>query len=159
MQLAWMNGAWGVGLVLGGLLLSVWGGFANRVRTVFAGAIGIGLCYLLLGLTSAEFLWLALLWLLVGALLNAIAAGGYMALLQTIVEPAIQGRVLAVGRSLTSAMIPLGMLFAGPFADLVGISQLYVVAGVLQIIVVIGAMLVPAIAQLGENQSRSAAPV
>ena len=152
MQLAWMNGAWGLGLVLGGLLLSVWGGFERRMSTIFTGAIGIGVSYLLVGLTPASLLPLALLWLMGGAVMNSIASGSYMALLQAIVEPDIQGRVFTVGRSLTSAMIPLGMLFAGPFADLIGIRELYVVAGAIQIVVVSGTVFVPAVAHLGEEK-------
>ncbi len=152
MQLAWMNGAWGLGLVLGGLLLSVWGGFERRMITIFTGAIGIGVSYLLVGLTPASLLPLALLWLMGGAVMNSIASGSYMALLQAIVEPDIQGRVFTVGRSLTSAMIPLGMLFAGPFADLIGIRELYVVAGAIQIVVVSGTVFVPAVAHLGEEK-------
>ena len=156
MQLAWMNGAWGLGLVLGGLLLSVWGGFERRMITIFTGAIGIGVSYLLVGLTPASLLPLALLWLMGGAVMNSIAAGAYMALLQAIVAPDIQGRVLTVGRSLTSAMIPLGMLFAGPFADWIGIRELYLAAGSIQIAVVVGTRSISAVAHLGESEQRSA---
>jgi DHA3 family macrolide efflux protein-like MFS transporter len=154
MQVAWMNGAWGLGLVLGGLLLSAWGGFGRRMITIFIGAIGIGVSYLLIGLTPAWLLPLALLWLLGGAVMNAIAAGAYMALLQAVVAPDIQGRVFTVGRSLTSAMIPLGMLFAGPFADLVGIRELYLVAGAIQVVVVVSTAFVPSVAHLGEEPDR-----
>ncbi len=152
MQIAWMNGAWGLGLVLGGLLLGVWGGFQRRMITIFSGAIGIGVSYLLIGLTPSSLLPSALIWLVGGAVMNSIAAGSYMALQQAIIAPEIQGRVLTVGRSLTSAMIPLGMLIAGPFADWFGIRTLYLGAGVVQIIVVSSAALVPAIAHLGENE-------
>ena len=31
LQLGWMSSAWGVGLVLGGLLLGAWGGFKKRI--------------------------------------------------------------------------------------------------------------------------------
>jgi hypothetical protein len=64
-----------------------------------------------------------------------------------------------VGRSLTSAMIPLGMLIAGPFADSIGIRELYLGAGAVQIIVVSSATLVPAIAHLGESESQEGSSV
>ncbi len=152
MQLAWMNGAWGLGLVLGGLLLSVWGGFERRMITIFTGAIGMGMSYLFVGLTPASLIPLALLWLMGGAVMNSIAAGAYMALLQAIVASDIQGRVLTVGRSLTSSMIPLGMLFAGPFADWIGIRELYLAAGAIQIVVVVGTTSISAVAHLGESE-------
>jgi DHA3 family macrolide efflux protein-like MFS transporter len=38
-----MNSTWGIGLVLGGLVLGAWGGFRRRILTSLMGRIGIGL--------------------------------------------------------------------------------------------------------------------
>ena len=41
-QLGWMSSAWGAGVVLGGLTLSVWGGFRRRIYTSLLGLLGMG---------------------------------------------------------------------------------------------------------------------
>ncbi|HEY3342691.1 MAG TPA: MFS transporter, partial [Anaerolineae bacterium] len=50
MQLGMLNSAEGVGLIAGGLLLSVWGGFRRRVYTSMSGLIAMGIGIVALGL-------------------------------------------------------------------------------------------------------------
>ena len=42
LQLGWLQSAWGVGMLAGGLLLSVWGGFRRRIYTSLMGLIVAG---------------------------------------------------------------------------------------------------------------------
>ena len=41
LQLGWINSAWGIGVVLGGLILGVWGGFRRRMLTSLSGLVGM----------------------------------------------------------------------------------------------------------------------
>jgi DHA3 family macrolide efflux protein-like MFS transporter len=82
MQLAWLNSAWGVGVILGGLTLSVWGGFKRKVVTSILGLFGMGLGFLVVGLTPANAFWLAWGGLLFAGFMNPIANGPFFALLQ-----------------------------------------------------------------------------
>ena len=41
-ELAWVELLFGVGVILGGMALSAWGGFKRRILTSFVGIIGIG---------------------------------------------------------------------------------------------------------------------
>src|SRR5690606_37518980 len=43
LQLAWLQSSMGLGLVTGGLLLSVWGGFQRRLYTTLFALVGLGL--------------------------------------------------------------------------------------------------------------------
>jgi DHA3 family macrolide efflux protein-like MFS transporter len=52
-----------------------------------------------------------------------------MTLLQTKVESAYMGRVLAVFNMVSSIMMPAGMVLFGPLADLVSIDSILVVTG------------------------------
>ena len=83
--------------------------------------------------------------------MNSLARGSYIALLHDIIIPDMQGRVLTTVNSLNQATMPLGMLFAGPFADVIGIRTLYMVAGVTKALIVLVALFVPAIMRLESN--------
>jgi DHA3 family macrolide efflux protein-like MFS transporter len=151
LQLGWMNSAWGVGLLLGGVLLSAWGGFSRRIVTVLTGVVGLGVGILLVGLTPATAFPLALAGLFFGAVMNSMCNGSAFALLQEVVAPEMQGRVFTLVLSLCNAATPVGMAITGPLADAVGVRALYVVGGVSQILVGFGGFFVPAIMHLEDN--------
>ena len=151
LQLGWMNSAWGIGLVLGGLILSVWGGFRRRIVTMLMGIIGLGVGALLVGLTPATAFPLALVGLFFGATMNSMCNGSAFALLQQVVAPEMQGRVFTLVMGLCNAMTPLSMAIAGPAADALGICTLYVMGGVAQILLGVGAFFVPVIMHLEDN--------
>jgi DHA3 family macrolide efflux protein-like MFS transporter len=151
LQLGWMNSAWGVGLLLGGVILGAWGGFRRRIVTVLTGIIGLGMGVLLAGLTPATALPLALIGLLFGAVMNSMCNGSAFALLQQVVAPDMQGRVFTLVISLCNAATPLSMAVAGPAADALGVRTLYVVGGVAQILLGIGGFFVPEILYLEDN--------
>jgi len=151
LQLGWMNSAWGVGLLVGGLLLSAWGGFHRRIVTVLMGIIGLGMGLLLVGLTPATAFPLALVGLFFGATMNSMCNGSAFALLQQVVAPEMQGRVFTLVMGLCNAMTPISMAIAGPAADALGIRTLYVAGGVAQTLIGLGAFFVPAIMHLEDN--------
>jgi DHA3 family macrolide efflux protein-like MFS transporter len=150
-QLGWLNSAWGVGLVTGGLILGAWGGFKRRVVTGLLGVAGSGVGVLLVGLTPASIFPLAVVGMFFSAAMNAICNGSMFALLQGVVAPEMQGRVFTVVMSLCSAMAPLGMAVAGPAADALGINSLYVIGGASTLLMGIGAFFVPVIMQVEDN--------
>jgi DHA3 family macrolide efflux protein-like MFS transporter len=151
LQLGWMNSAWGGGLVLGGLLLSAWGGFRRRIVTVLIGIIGLGVGALAVGVTPATASPLALGAFFFGAVMNALCNGSAFALLQQVVAPEMQGRVFALVMTVCNMATPLSLLIAGPLADAVGVRALYVVGGIAQVILGIGGFFVPAIMSLENN--------
>jgi DHA3 family macrolide efflux protein-like MFS transporter len=151
LQLGWMNSAWGFGLVLGGVILGVWGGFRRRIVTMLMGIVGLGLGVLLVGLTPETAFPLALVGLFFGAVMNSMCNGSAHALLQQVVAPEMQGRVFTLVASLCNAATPLGMAIAGPVADAVGVRTLYVVGGISQILLGVGCFFVPAIMHLEDN--------
>ena len=53
MQLAYVESAWGIGMFLGGLILSAWGGFRRRVITSMVGLILMGIGLAGVGLTPS----------------------------------------------------------------------------------------------------------
>ncbi len=129
MELGWLESAWGIGMVAGGLLLSAWGGFRRRIITTLTGVMGMGAAILGVGLLPSGALYVALGLFLLAGLANPIANGPLMAILQSRVAPEMQGRVFSLLSSLVTAISPLSLAVAGPLADLIGVSPMYTIAG------------------------------
>jgi DHA3 family macrolide efflux protein-like MFS transporter len=116
-------------MLLGGLVLSVWGGFKRRIYTSLGGLVVGGLGILALGLVPANALPLAMAALFVFGFMQPLINGPLMAILQSTVAPEMQGRVFTLVRSLASAMMPLGLAVSGPVADQVGVRPWYIAGG------------------------------
>ena len=152
-HLGWLQSAWGIGVVLGGLTLSAWGGFRRRMLTSLMGLIGMGVGTLLIGVAPATAFWLALGAMFCAGFMNPITNGPLFALIQAKVAPEMQGRVFTVIQSAASAMSPLSMVIAGPVADLFGVRIWYVMAGVVCALMGVGAFFVPVIVHLEDNHN------
>lgn len=138
LELSWMNSVNGAGIILGGVILGVWGGFRRRIMTTLAGLIGMGIATAVLGVIPANGFWIAVGAMGIVGLMQPITNGPIMALFQSIVAPEMQGRVFTLIGSLASAMTPLGLLIAGPVSDWFGVRAWYLVGGI--ICVLMGAL-------------------
>jgi len=156
-ELGWMNASWGVGLLVGGVILGVWGGFRKRVYTMLMGIFGMGVGLLLVGLAPANMAAVAIAGFFIASVMNAITNGSAFALLQTAVAPELQGRVFTVVGSLAGAISPLALAIGGPLADGLGVRALYLIAGGAQILLALAGLLIPVILTL--EQETAAQPV
>jgi len=151
LQLAWMESAWGVGVLAGGFLLSVWGGFKRRMYTCFVGVFGIGVTSLAIGLLpSSAFPWAVGVMFLSG-FTNPIANGPLFAALQASVDPEMQGRIFTLIGSFASAMSPLGLLAAGPVADHLGVQTWFLIGGVVTLVMALTMFTIPAVVRFEEG--------
>jgi MFS transporter, DHA3 family, macrolide efflux protein len=116
LALASVHSAMGAGGVVGGLLLSVWGGPKRRIHGVLLGMAGAGLLGTLpLGLARSVPWWMAAAF--VSAAFIPILNGANQAIWQSKVPPDLQGRVFATRRFIAQITAPLAMLAVGPLAD------------------------------------------
>ena len=152
-QLAWMESAWGFGMVAGGLTLGVWGGCRKRIVTSMVGLVALGLAILLVGFVPASAFWLAVGLMLLAGFMNPIVNGPLLAVVQAVVAPEMQGRVFTLIMSFAAAMSPLGLILAGPFADRFGVQVWFVVGGAVTILLGMAAFFVPAIMRIEEQPS------
>ena len=65
LQLAWTETAWGIGVVLGGLVLGIWGGFKVRIKTSVLGLVLLGVGMAVIGFTPATMFSLTLVMMFV----------------------------------------------------------------------------------------------
>lgn len=105
----------GVGMVLGSIVMSMWGGPKRRVYGVLGGDLVLGLALILFGMRPS--LVPVIIGGVIGFFAVPIANGSSQALWQAKVEPDVQGRVFAVRRVLAQIAGPVAMLMAGPLAD------------------------------------------
>ncbi len=124
-----MEIAFSGGMVLGGLVMSAWGGFKNRAHSMITAGLVLGLLTAALGfvpLFSVYLVIMAAMGLLI-PLFNVPAT----VLLQEKVETEYMGRVFSVLDMTGSVTLALGMLLFGMMSDTVKIEWLLVVTGVL----------------------------
>ena len=127
----------GVGIIFGGALLGIWGGFRKRVYTLFTGAVGVGLGVLALGFIPKGHFYLILPPMLLVGLMIPMTDGPIMAILQARVENEYQGRVMAIFGSIINLSGPIGLIAAGPVADALGLQVWFIAAGVLILVSII----------------------
>lgn len=114
--LAAVQGALGLGGVVGAALLAAWGGPRRQIHAVLAGAaISFFIGDLWLGIGRSVAVWATAAFL--AQLFIPFIMGARDAIWQRKVPADIQGRVFATSRAIEVATLPLGFLLAGPLAD------------------------------------------
>ncbi len=108
-------GVFNLGALVGGIIMSVWGGTRPRIHTIMP-AIAIGSFFLALaGMAQTPVMLAATLFFLMFSLPFANAAA--MSMLQAKVAPDVQGRVFAAVGQMSMMMMPVAFLLVGPLAD------------------------------------------
>jgi MFS transporter, DHA3 family, macrolide efflux protein len=159
LELGWMQMVWGIGLIAGGLILGVWGGFKRKIVTILMGLVVAGISFTVLGLTPASAFGLALASVFMAGLLNPFVNGPFMAIVQSAVPPELQGRVFTVIGSVVGLASPIGMAIAGPVADRFGVQLWFVIGGILSIIMGAACVMVPAVLHLEDGRPERAPAV
>jgi MFS family permease len=107
-----------VGAVIGGLLISMWGGFKRRMTSIFIGEALTGLfCCVLFGLSRTLPAWIAVC--IIMEIFPVFTNGASQAIWQAKVAPDVQGRVFSARRMIAWSMGPITPLLAGALADYV----------------------------------------
>lgn len=151
-ELSALESSMGIGVVIGGLLLGVWGGFKSKIITSLTGVIGLGLGVLVFGLAPANGFWVGIVGMVLLGFMNPIANGPLQAIMQSKVAPEMQGRVMGTTGALCSAMMPLSMLVVAPVAELLGLRVWYWVGGSLTILIGVAALFIPSIMALDSTK-------
>lgn len=124
--------AFSSGMLLGGLLMSTWGGLKNRMQTMILSLYLIGINQVLLGVVPSFWIYVAVM-VVVGITLPVFNTPA-MTLLQEKVDEAFLGRVFGVLSMISSGVMPLAILVLGPLADRISIEWQLIVTGILLVI-------------------------
>lgn len=104
-----------IGGVLGGVLMSVWGGFKRRVHGVLLGWMLVGVEFLLIGLGRSLPWWAV--GMAFGGLVGALINTSNQSIWQAKVAPDLQGRVFSSRRLIAWFTQPISPVIAGTLAD------------------------------------------
>ncbi len=105
----------GIGMLLGSVVLSIWGGPRKKIKAIILfvsisslGLILAGLQPNVLLISMGYFVMLSVI---------PLASGSSQAIFQTKIPTELQGRVFAIRSMISRSMMPVAFLSAGPLAD------------------------------------------
>ena len=121
--------AFAIGMLVGGVILSVWGGFKKRTFTIGASVLMMGIGVAISGiLPSNAFIAFAICCMVMG--MSAPFYGVQNALFQEKIKPEYLGRVFSLLGSVMSFAMPLGLLCSGLFAEQIGVEKWFLISGI-----------------------------
>lgn len=106
-----------IGMVIGGVVMSAWGGFKRRTHGVLAGWIVSGIGTAIIGLAGGLPIWIT--GLVISSLVIPLMNGSNQAIWQAKVAPDVQGRVFSARRLIAWFTNPISPIIAGTLADFV----------------------------------------
>jgi DHA3 family macrolide efflux protein-like MFS transporter len=158
-QLATLESFSGIGFIVGGLILSAWGGFKRRVITSLTGLIAMGLGCLVMGLLPPSAFVFAVATMFYLGVINPIVNGPMLAAVQAVVAPEMQGRVFTLIMSMSTGMSPIGLMIAGPIADKFGVQSWFIIGGIVTGLMGITSLFVPAIMNFEQGRLPYKTPI
>lgn len=121
-----------IGMLAGGLLMSIWGGFKSRVTTICVGLIAFGSLAIGMGLSKQFALYLTLM-IIYGVAITMVQTAT-TTLIQEKAETSMQGRVFGLLGAMYSGFLPVGMAIFGPMADGIPLQWIMVGSGIALIV-------------------------
>jgi DHA3 family macrolide efflux protein-like MFS transporter len=147
LELGSLDSFFGVGMIAGGITLSVWGGFKKKIITSLTGIISFSFAVLAIAAAPSNSFWIMVVSMFVIGFMMPMANGPIQALFQSLVEPNMQGRVLSLISSVAQAMMPISLLVAGPVTDATSYETWFWVAGIFGV----GSFFIPVIINIEDN--------
>jgi DHA3 family macrolide efflux protein-like MFS transporter len=151
LELASLDSLFGIGMILGGVLLSIWGGFKKRILTSLTGIGGFSFAILAIAIAPADKFWILLVAMFAFGFMLPFVNGPIHALFQSLVEHNMQGRVMSLTNSVAGAMMPVSLLIAGPVTDNSSLQTWFWLAGILTLALALAGFFIPSLINIEEN--------
>ena len=119
--------AYSVGMMAGGIIMTSWGGFQNKIHTMALSNFIIAICTF--GLGAVPVFWIYLFLMALIGLVTPMFNTPFIVWLQQKVEQNFLGRVFGVLNMILSSTMPLSMIVYGPVADYIKIEWLLIGSG------------------------------
>lgn len=116
------------GMIVGGLLMSTWGGFKRKGKTLVVGLAAFGAFAIGMGFSKNFILYLSMM-LLYGVALTMVQTA-ITTMLQENTDTSMQGRVFGLLGTMYSGFLPIGMALFGPLADIVPLQWIMIGSGI-----------------------------
>ena len=153
-ELGWTQAAWGAGMLIGGVLMGVWGGFKRRMVTAAFGLVLSGVGMTVVGLAPPTTLAVVMGGLLLAGSMNTVINASAFAALQATAPADMQGRIFTLLMSGSTLIAPLGLAIAGPLAEVWGVQVWFTTGGVLTLVIGVVSFFLPFAIRFEEEGAR-----
>lgn len=128
-KMSFIEITWGVGMLLGGVLMTLPTFKFDNVKLINSSYIVLGASFLFSGFLPPEGFYLFSGFSLIGGIAGAIFWGAFTVLLQTSIDPGVLGRVFSIHGSLIMIPAMFSLVATGYIADTIGITNTFILGG------------------------------
>jgi DHA3 family macrolide efflux protein-like MFS transporter len=144
---------WGIGMLVGGSVLGLLRIRTSKVVLINAMHVALGLTFVLSGwFPSSWFVGFVIVTTL-GGITMSIFSAAFMTIIQEEVTPDKLGRVFSLYFSMAILPSLIGLLFTGFIAEIIGISNAFLIAGASVMLIGVASFLTPGLMQLGKSRA------
>ena len=140
-MLSYVSGVMQVGMVMGGVLISLRKQWKRKSLIIFIAFLINGISYMVIGLAPKGNFLLIMIGLFFFGTSFPIIGSLYLTILQEVIPLEMQGRVNAINNAVSMALSPIVVLVSGPIAELIGINYLFIILASLFLIILTGSFL------------------
>ena len=134
-----------VGLLIGSLILSRWGGTKNKVYTIIGSYLLMSASLFASGLLPQNGFVAFTIFSCMMGISGPFYWGMYTPLLQSKFDAKYLGRVMSLSGSIMVITSPIGLSLSGVFAEAFGVEKWFLVAGTLTFLAAVLCLCIPAI--------------
>ena len=139
-EVAFMEALAGIGIIAGGVAISVWNVTRRRIFVVMISfAVSCG-SVALTGLAPSSMLVLGAFWWFISGVTFSTGNAPMMAILQSTVPNEMQGRVISLMNTVVGFAGPVGLVIAGPLGEAIGVQGVFVIGGALSALVCVAGL-------------------
>lgn len=147
-QMSLVEIMWGAGMLAGGLLLGVWKTKIRKVLLINSSYLTLGIYILISGLLPGEAFAVFAGLTVVGGIATSFYNSPFTSVLQTYIEHSALGRVFSLFGSLSLLPSMIGILATGYIADHIGVTNAFLIAGIIILALGVISFFIPSIMHL-----------
>lgn len=145
--------AYASGMLIGGLLLGLFGNYQKRILLITASIFMMGISLTISGLLPQSGFFIFVVCCAIMGLSVPFYSGVQTALFQEKIKPEYLGRVFSLTGSIMSLAMPIGLILSGFFADRIGVNHWFLLSGVLIIGIAIACPMITEVRKLDLKQN------
>jgi MFS transporter, DHA3 family, macrolide efflux protein len=133
-EVALLEGLSGIGMIVGGILISVWPPRNKVLMFLISFVVSCG-TVALTALAPGNMLWLAIGWWVLSGISFSTGQAPMTAILQIVVPNQMQGRTTALMNTIMGFAGPIGLAITGPLGESFGVRSVFIWGGALSALI------------------------